>query len=43
MALEGNCETPIGANAVYLDDNIILNYFISDRNGNFFKRETNFS
>ena len=24
MALEGNCETPIGANAVYLDDNIIF-------------------
>ena len=39
MALEGNCETPIGANAVYLDDNIIFNYFISDRNGNFFKKE----
>ena len=39
MALEGNCETPIGANAVYLDDNIILNYFISDRNGNFFKEK----
>ena len=39
MALEGNCETPIGANATYLDNNIILNYFISDRNGNFFKKE----
>lgn len=39
MALEGNCETPIGANAIFSDNNIIFNYFISDRNGNFFKKD----
>ncbi len=39
MALEGNCETPIGANAISSYNNIIFNYFISDRSGNFFKKD----
>lgn len=38
-ALEGNCNTPIGANATIIKEDVIFNYFISCKKGKFFKKE----
>lgn len=38
-ALQGDCNTPIGANAMLIKKNIIFNYFISCKKGKFFKKE----
>ena len=38
-ALEGNCDTPIGANARILRDKVAFNFFISNENGNFFIKD----
>ena len=38
-ALEGNCNTPIGANATLMGKDVVFNYFISCKKGKFFKKE----